>query len=65
MEVEMTETQDLDTITEALALIDQGLGEMLHRELVSTDEVADLLLDVRSLLSAPAAEITDEALSPN
>jgi hypothetical protein len=25
---------------------------MLHRELVSTDEVADLLLDVRSLLAA-------------
>jgi hypothetical protein len=24
---------------------------MLHRELVSTDEVADLLLDVRSLLT--------------
>lgn len=61
----MTETQDLDTITEAVALIDQGLGDMLHRELVSTDEVADLLLDVRSLLAAPAAELTDEALSPN
>ena len=61
----MTETQDLDTITEALALIDQGLGDMLHRELVSTDEVADLLLDVRSLLSAPAAELVEEALSPN
>jgi hypothetical protein len=26
---------------------------MLHRELVSTDEVADLLLDVRMLLVAP------------
>ena len=61
----MTEIQDFDTISEALALIDQGLGDMLHRELVSTDEVADLLLDVRSLLSAPAAEITDEVLSPN
>lgn len=61
----MTETQEFKTISEALALIDQGLGDMLHRELVSTDEVADLLLDVRSLLSAPAAEITDEALSPN
>ena len=29
----------------------RGLGDMLHRELVSTDEVADLLLDVRSLLT--------------
>ena len=49
----MTETRELDVITEALAIIDRGLGEMLHRELVSTDEVADLLLDVRTLLSAP------------
>jgi hypothetical protein len=61
----MTETRELDTINEALALIDQGLGDMLHRELVSTNEVADLLLDVRSLLRAPASEITDEVLSPN
>lgn len=47
----MTETRDPDVITEALAIIDRGLGEMLNRELVSTGEVADLLLDVRSLLS--------------
>jgi hypothetical protein len=46
---EVTEREDL--ISEALALIDQGLGDMLHRELVSTDEVADLLLDVRVLLT--------------
>jgi hypothetical protein len=49
----MTEIQDLDVITEALALIDRSLGDMRHRELVSTDEVADLLLDMRSLLSGP------------
>jgi hypothetical protein len=41
---------DEASIAEALALIDRGLGEMMHRELVSTDEVADLLLDVRTLL---------------
>ena len=53
----MTETKDLDTqITEALAVIDRGLGDMLHRELVSTDEVADLLLDVRTILAAAAVE---------
>ncbi len=53
----MTDTKDLDTqITEALALIDRGLGDMLHRELVSTDEVADLLLDVRSILAAASVE---------
>lgn len=50
----MTETREFDTITEALAVIDRGLGEMLNRELVSTDEVADLLLDVRLLLAAPS-----------
>ena len=49
----MTDTKELDEqVAEALAVIDKGLGEMLHRELVSTDEVADLLLDVRSLLAA-------------
>ena len=38
-------------ITEALALIDQGLGVMTDRQLVSTSEVTDLLLDVRALLA--------------
>lgn len=48
-----TESKAADeVIAEALALIDRGLGEMMHRELVSTDEVSDLLLDVRSLLTA-------------
>ena len=37
-------------IDEALAVIDRSLAQLLNRELVSTDEVADLLLDVRSLL---------------
>jgi hypothetical protein len=48
-----TQTWEIDeaTILEALALIDRGLGDMMHRELVSTDEVADLLLDVRTLLT--------------
>ena len=38
----------------ALALIDQGLGGLTDRQLVSASEVTDLLLDVRSLLVAPA-----------
>jgi len=56
-----TEIQDIDdtVIAEALALIDRGLGEMMHRELVSTDEVSDLLLDVRTLLT------TDAVISEN
>jgi hypothetical protein len=53
MEPTMTETREPKIITEALAVIDKGLAEMLHRELVSTDEVADLLLDVRTLLATP------------
>jgi hypothetical protein len=62
----MTETVAVDTIAEALALIDRGLGEMQHRELVSTDEVSDLLLDVRLLLATPAeGEALESALTPN
>jgi hypothetical protein len=62
----MTETVAVDTIAEALALIDRGLGEMQHRELVSTDEVSDLLLDVRLLLATPASgEALESALTAN
>jgi len=42
-----------DVIVEALAIIDKSLGELMRRELVSTSEVTDLLLDVRSLLATP------------
>ena len=37
-------------------MIDQALGQMLRRELVSSNEVADLLLDVRTALTAPTHE---------
>lgn len=43
---------DEAVIEEALRLIDGGLADLLHRELVSTDEMSDLLLDVRMLLTA-------------
>lgn len=46
----MTETREAEVIHEALVIIDKALSEMLHRELVSTDEVADVLLDLRSQL---------------
>lgn len=46
---------DSIVITDALSVIDKALAEMLRRELVSSDEVADLLLDVRTLLTASAA----------
>ncbi len=51
----MTDTHD-GVISEALEIIDRALGEMASRELVSTDEVSDLLLDVRTLLSALPGE---------
>jgi hypothetical protein len=56
--MQMTDTTDA-VITEALAVIDRALAEVLRRELVSSNEVADLLLDVRTLLtSAPVPEPT-------
>lgn len=53
-ELEELEVTDLATIEEAVALIDKGLGGLTERQLVSASEVADLLLDVRSLLSVSA-----------
>lgn len=48
----MTETAVPEiVIQEALAVIDQALGTMQNRSLVATDEVADLLLDLRLLLA--------------
>ena len=46
----MTETREAEVIQEALQIIDKALSEMLHRELVSSGEVADVLLDLRTLL---------------
>ncbi len=61
----MTDTDDVTTdtsIDEALRLIDNGLSDLLHRELVSSDEVSDLLLDVRTVLKAAEQAVRDEAL---
>ena len=55
----MTDTHELELINEALAIIDKGLGEMTHRALVSTDEVSDLLLDVRTILSTTELPVTE------
>lgn len=54
---ETTQERDTEVITEALALIDAGLGTLMDRTLVSSDEVTDLLLDVRTLLSRPTEEL--------
>ncbi len=64
----MTDTHELQVISEALSIIDKGLGDMLHRELVSTDEVADLLLDVRMVLSTtelPVSELDGAGAAAN
>jgi hypothetical protein len=57
-EVLGTELQGDTTIQEALDLIDQGLGGISDRNLVSTSEIADLLLDVRMVLSKLDAQVS-------
>jgi len=42
-------------IEEALKIIDDGLGRTMSRELMSTVEVTDLLLDVRTALANAGA----------
>ena len=60
---DITDTQILDrlsdeqaqrdaVVVEAVGVIDVALAQMMQRELVSSGEVADLLLDVRMLLTA-------------
>jgi hypothetical protein len=50
----MTDTNDA-VINEALSVIDKALAQMLTRELVSSGEVTDVLLDVRTLLTLPTS----------
>ena len=63
MEHTVTDIAEPKIIHDALAVIDRGLSEMLHRELVSTDEVADLLLDVRMLLASVDADVQVDAVA--
>ena len=59
-EISETSTSDTDEVavaraavlTEAVTVIDGALAQMMQRELVSSGEVADLLLDVRMLLTS-------------
>ncbi len=52
----MTELIDGAKTDEALLLIDRHLGDLHRRELVSSAEVSDLLLDLRMLLTYVASE---------
>lgn len=53
-------------IDEALGVIYGALAKMMQRDLVSTGEVADLLLDVRTLLTdvQPAAPLDIADIKP-
>lgn len=53
---------DSEVLAEALAIIDRGLVELSQRELVSTSEASDLLLDVRSVLAGALEEFDVEEL---
>lgn len=47
------------TIRDALDLIDQGLGDISERTIVSSSEMSDLLLDVRCVLARLDPEVTN------
>lgn len=49
------EVIDPTVILEAIEVIDRALSQMVKRELVSSGEVSDLLLDVRNLLTSSRA----------
>ena len=53
-----TVTSNEAVIDEALSVIDGALAKMMTRELVSSGEVADLLLDVRTLLTDSTAQLS-------
>ncbi|MFT5531505.1 MAG: hypothetical protein ACI91O_001532 [Candidatus Poriferisodalaceae bacterium] len=59
----MTETHDVLIISEALDVIDGALNDLLHRELVSTNEITDILLDVRTLLSKKSDHVEIPAVT--
>jgi len=53
---ERIDTSNEPVIAEALTVIDGALAKMMQRELVSSGEVADLLLDVRTLLTTETGD---------
>ncbi|MDZ7733065.1 MAG: hypothetical protein U5R31_08050 [Acidimicrobiia bacterium] len=56
----VVETREDSSVVEALAIVDEGLSRLQGRELVSANEVADLLLDVRTVLDEGGSTLTDE-----
>lgn len=48
-------------ITEALTVIDRSLPQLASRELVSSTEMSDLLLDLRLLLMSADGDVAAQA----
>ena len=64
----MSETLEIEAINQALEMIDKSRGVMHTRELVSTSEVSNLLLDMRSILASAGidlVEMKEVVSSPN
>ena len=55
----MSETLEIEAINQALEMIDKSLGVMHTRELVSSAEVSDLLLDMRSILASAGIDLVE------
>ncbi len=55
----MSETLEIEAINQALEMIDKSLGVMHTRALVSTSEVSDLLLDMRSILASAGIDLEE------
>jgi len=55
----ISETLEIEAINQALEMIDKSLGVMHTRELVSTSEVSDLLLDMRSVLASAGISLVE------
>jgi hypothetical protein len=56
MNGQLERSSSVQVIAEALSVIDAALLQMSHRDVLSAGEVADVLLDVRTALTAATAE---------
>ncbi len=52
LDLEALAADEAQALTDAIAVIDGALARMMQRDLVSSTEVADLLLDLRTLLTS-------------
>ncbi len=64
MTEERNDTRNEAVINEALGVIDGALAKMMQRDLVSSGEVADLLLDVRTTLTTEPVAPVIETIEP-